>query len=279
MNPESIAEMSPALALPPDALRIVQITDSHLYADPNGSLAGINTLHSFHAVLELIRSPVLTADMILATGDLVHDASLTGYQRIKDALSEFGVPVYCLPGNHDLPQVMAECLNQGTISSPKWITRGNWLIMMLDSTIRGEEGGHLSEAELQQLQQGLERYPDHHALICLHHHPVPIGSAWMDRMALDNPERFFSLLQRFPNVRGILWGHIHQAYDARYRGMRLMGSPSTCIQFEPRVDHFGIDDEAPGLRWLELYPDGRIRSGIQRLEQIPMGLDLSSVGY
>ncbi len=279
MSHKTIADPPPAPALPPGAFRIVQITDSHLYANANGLLAGINTLDSFHAVLDLIRTPARSAAMILATGDLVHDASPLGYLRVKKALSGFGVPVYCLPGNHDLPQVMSKCLNQGTITAPKWITHKGWRIAMLDSTIPGEEGGHLSEAELRQLRSGLEQHPDHHALICLHHHPVPIGSAWMDQMALDNPDPFFKLLEQFPNVRGILWGHIHQAYDSHYRGMRLMGSPSTCIQFTPRIDHFGIDDEPPGLRWLELSPDGGIRSGIQRLGKTPLGLDLSSVGY
>lgn len=277
MSHEASATEQPSSNLPPGAFRILQITDSHLYADAAGCLAGINTLDSFHAVLEQARA--LPAEMVLATGDLVHDASPEGYQRVHEAFNSLGIPVFCLPGNHDLPAVLAECLGGNEVTSPKRVVHGDWVIFMLDSTLPHEEGGHLSEDELAQLQQGLEQHADRHALICLHHHPVPVDSAWMDRMALDNPDRFFGLLARFPNVQGILWGHIHQAYDATYRGIRLMGSPSTCIQFTPRVDQFGIDDEPPGLRWLELFPDGTIRTGIQRLEQMPMGLDFSSVGY
>ncbi|HEB96144.1 MAG TPA: 3',5'-cyclic-AMP phosphodiesterase [Sedimenticola thiotaurini] len=277
MSHQAIATAHPLQPLPPGAFRILQITDSHLYADPHGCLAGINTLQSFQAVLEQARA--LPAEMILATGDLVHDASPEGYQRVRDAFAALGLPVYCLPGNHDLPAVMSRCLDRDGITSPKLVSHGDWAIFLLDSTIPGEEGGRLAEEELDRLEQGLEQNPGKHALICLHHHPVPVGSAWMDRMALENPERFFGLLQRFPNVRGILWGHIHQTYDATYRDMRLMGSPSTCIQFTPRVDHFAIDNEPPGMRWLELFPDGRIRTGVQRLQRMPLGLDLSSVGY
>ncbi len=277
MSHEAIATDQPLQQLPPGAFRILQITDSHLYADAAGCLAGINTLDSFRAVLAQARH--LNSDIVLATGDLVHDASPKGYQRVRDAFSGFGAPVYCLPGNHDVPEVMSRCLSGDGVTSPKQVLHQNWAIFLLDSTIPGEEGGRLGDDELRRLERGLAQHRDHHALICLHHHPVPVGSAWMDRMALEHPERFFGLLERFPNVRGVLWGHVHQAYDATYRDLRLMGSPSTCIQFTPRVDQFGIDNEPPGLRWLELFPDGAIRTGIQRLEQMPLGLDLGSVGY
>ena len=271
--------LQPSGSLPPGTLRVLQITDSHIYRDPNGRLAGLKTQQTLDDVLEMAQRDFWQADMVLATGDLVHDATTAGYRRIKERLQTLGAPVYCLPGNHDLPQVMSECMDQSGVTAPKAVRQGNWLIVLLDSTVSGSAGGHLSSRELETLDSNLRQHPDCHALICLHHHPVAVGSAWMDRMALDNPEDFFRIIDRYPKVRGVLWGHIHQLFESEHRGIRLMGSPSTCIQFTPRKDEFGIDQQPPGLRWLELLPDGVIRSAVTRLSDTPLDLDLRTAGY
>lgn len=57
------------------AVRILQITDTHLFAGETDTLLGINTLHSYHAVLDAIVKQQLPADLIVATGDLVQDQS------------------------------------------------------------------------------------------------------------------------------------------------------------------------------------------------------------
>lgn len=264
-------------------LRVLQISDCHLYAAANRRLAGVVTEDSFEDILTLARSSFRDIDLILATGDLVHDASQEGYTRMCKHLSVMGAPVYCLPGNHDIPMVMAEAIRgvveQTRVTTPQVKRHHNWVVIMLDSTIPGREGGHLDELQLQILEDGLTQHPDCHALICLHHHPVPIGSAWMDKMALNNPDPFFRILDRHPRVRGIIWGHIHQAFDAERHGVKLLGCPSTCIQFTPKQDQFNLDQLPPGLRWLELWPDGKIETGIQRLNITPGELDLSVAGY
>ena len=59
----------------------------------------------------------------------------------------------------------------------------------------------------------------------------------------------------------MLWGHVHQAFDAVQDGLVLMGSPATCFQFLPG-DDFGVDTGPPGYRRLVLHPDGRIESEV-----------------
>ena len=77
---------------------------------------------------------------------------------------------------------------------------------MLDSTIAGEDGGHLDAEQLARLDAALAAQPDAHALVCLHHHPVPHGSAWLDELMLDNAAEFFDVLARHPGVRGARLG-------------------------------------------------------------------------
>lgn len=265
--------------LPEGSLKILQITDTHLYADPAKQLAGLKTEQSLLQLLDVAKEKILPVDIILVTGDLIHDASAEGYQRLKKYLVEFNIPTYCIPGNHDRNPIMEQNINGNGISTDVVSRHGDWAVIMLDSTIPEEVGGHLNANQLEQLKSGLERHSDCNILVSLHHHPISLNSAWIDKIALNNPDELFSILDKHQNVRGLLWGHAHQPYDGERNGVKLMGSPSTCIQFKAQQDKFEIDLTPPGLRWLALLPDGSIKSGIEYLNETPAGIDLSVSGY
>jgi Icc protein len=72
---------------------------------------------------------------------------------------------------------------------------------------------------------------------------------------------------------------VHQNFDSERRGVRLLASPSTCIQFQPQSTEFAVDDAAPGYRWLNLYDSGRIDTGVARLTDFSAPLDRGSAGY
>ena len=61
--------------------------------------------------------------------------------------------------------------------------------------------------------------------------------------------------------------------------MRLLASPSTCVQFAPGSEEFQVDSEAPGYRWLRLLPDGRLETGVSRVTGIDFEIDYSVRGY
>jgi len=263
---------------PAGTLRVLQLTDTHLYANPVGTLLGVNTLDSFRQVIQRFRDHHWPLDLLLATGDLVHDASPRGYALMGEILSGFGVPVFCLPGNHDAPEVMRTHLRAERVHTSTVVDHGGWRFVMLDSVIPGEEGGRLAPDQLEQLEDALAS-TKRHTLVCMHHQPVDVGSAWIDTMAIENPAPLFDIIDRHDNVRGILWGHVHQTFEARRGPVRLMASPSTCVQFTPRHDTFQVDEEPPGFRLLALLPDGGIRSEVVRVEEMPQGVELASSGY
>ncbi len=265
--------------LPEGSLKVLQITDTHLYADPTQYLAGLNTEQSLLKLLDVAKEHILPVDLILVTGDLIHDASAEGYQRLREHILSLDTPAYCIPGNHDRSPVMQQNICCERISTDITSRHGNWALIMLDSTIPGKVAGHLNEHQLSQLRAGLDANQDCHILVSLHHHPVSLSSKWIDQIALNNPEELFSILDQYHNVCGLLWGHAHQLYEGERNGVRLMGSPSTCIQFKARQDKFGIDPAPPGLRWLALLPDGAIETDIEYLDHTPEGIDLTVKGY
>jgi Icc protein len=96
---------------------------------------------------------------------------------------------------------------------------------------------------------------------------------------LRNPEALFTVLDRFPQVRAVLWGHVHQEFDQLRDGVRLMATPSTCIQFAPNSVDFGLDELAPGYRWLRLHDDGQIETGVSRIASDLFDVDINGAGY
>jgi Icc protein len=260
-------------------LNILQLTDTHLLADRQAHLLGLNTHESLHCVVKMAQQRHQHIDLVLVTGDLVHDGSESGYGRLQEYFSTFSAPVLLMAGNHDELRQLQDSADNGPARFVKQIQCRGWQIILLDSTIPKSDGGRLADAELSMLQQHLDSAPALPALVCLHHQPVPMGSRWLDSMLLENAEEFFDVLDRHPQVRGVLWGHVHQEYDHMRNGVRLLATPSTCFQFKPFSDEFALDALAPGYRWLDLYPDGRIDSGVFRLERFSTKLDMQSTGY
>ena len=97
-----------------------------------------------------------------------------------------------------------------------------------------------------------------HAMVCLHHPPVTMGSRWLDTVGLDNGDELLQRLSESERVRLTIFGHVHQDYDANHHGIRIIATPSTCRQFTPRSDDFAVDDNPPAYRRFELWPDGGV---------------------
>nr|WP_243433811.1 MULTISPECIES: 3',5'-cyclic-AMP phosphodiesterase [Pseudomonas] len=261
-----------------DSVLLVQLTDSHLFADADGTLLGMNTADSLQRVIEQVLAQQPRIDLMLATGDLSQDGSLESYQRFRQLTRQIPAPGRWLPGNHDEPQVMQLATQDSDLLEPV-MDIGNWRITLLDSAVPGSVPGYLQDDQLQLLAHSLSEAPERHHLICLHHHPVSIDCTWMEPIGLRNAEALFAVLDAFPQVRALLWGHVHQEIDRQRGAMRLLASPSTCIQFEPGSDDFKVEEQVPGYRWLRLWPDGRLETGVERVLGYEFTIDYGSNGY
>lgn len=261
-------------------LRVVQLSDCHLFEDEKGRLLGLETQFSLDKVLELIQEEQPRIDLILATGDLSQDASQASYERLRESLSVLRAPTYWLEGNHDKPAPMLAALQAKREHVSPCVTEfGAWTFVLLDSTIPGEVPGELYEADLAFLDRALGNARTEHVMVCLHHHPVPMGCAWLDEQVVASADRFFAILDRHPKVRAVIWGHVHQEYSGERRGVKLYAAPSTCVQFKPGSEHFAVDSAAPGYRWFNLYADGTIETAVSRVEEVEFEVDFSVKGY
>ncbi len=226
-------------------------------------MRGLNTYDSFRSIIDRVSTGKRKPDAVIATGDLVQDETRKGYERFRGLVGELNVPVHCIPGNHDSPQIMAEILNEPPFQFCGSAIYQNWCLIMLNSVVRWDDGGLLEASQLEILDQTLDANKSQHALICMHHHPIPMGSAWMDGgLGLRNSDEFFKVIDQYDNVRGVAWGHVHQASDRERNGVTLFSTPSTCAQFLPNSDLFMMDTRPPGYRWVNLMPDGSIETEV-----------------
>jgi Icc protein len=246
-------------------LRLLQFTDTHLYGSATESLRGVQTLPALKRALACARMRDWPVDAMLVTGDIVQDDP-AGYPNFRRLFSDFGVPVLCLPGNHDDPAAMRRELGDKPFVLGGHLDMGSWRIILLDSCVPGSAGGRMSGAALAELDRALASAGSKHAMVCLHHHPVAMSSRWLDQVGLENSEEFLAMIDRHRNVRAVVWGHVHQAFDALRKGVRLISTPSTCAQFLPKADQFAVDVRPPAYRTFELRPDGTMATEVVWIE-------------
>lgn len=259
------------------AITIAQITDIHLFASEQEQLLGMSTIDSFHAVIEQLRKLREELDLLLLTGDLSGDSSAQSYGNLQNALSTLFLPSYWLPGNHDNFSVMNEVLALGLVSRRKCFERGGWNFILLDSSVTGQVHGYLRSETLEWLDSQLSMAAKPTA-IALHHPPFKINSRWLDNSSLQNSNQFFAVLDKYPQVRLVLFGHIHQEFYTQRQGVDYLGSPSTCVQFRPRSKKFALDEQAPGFRLMKLYPNGTWESWIKRVPYFNT-IEVAANGY
>ena len=249
-------------------MQILHITDPHLYGSASGRLRGVETDSSLHAVLDDAFSRVADYRAVLVTGDLVQDDK-SGYLRFRSIFGNLRKPVLCIPGNHDEPEAMARELTGAPFQICGTHEAEGWHFVMLDSYYPGHVGGRLTEDELARLDRALAGSPKH-AMVCLHHHPVFMGSRWLDTVGLVQPEAFWRIIDSHAHVRAVVWGHVHQEYDGRRGNVRLFATPSTGAQFLPQSDRYAVDSRPPAYRHFELHADGRIDTRVRWIESLPL---------
>lgn len=260
------------------SINIIQISDLHLMADPAGALLGVTTQDSCQAVIDLIKQEE-KPDFILLSGDLSQDGSKEAYRRLAEMLGSFQVPVYCIPGNHDDINNMRAVYPLTPIVLDKQIMAGDWQIILLNSQKAGAVEGYLAASELDFMEHCLQSYPTLHAMVVFHHHPYPVGAAWLDNLGVKNADEFWQRVSSYPMVKAVLCGHVHQESMRVMHGIPAYSPPSTCIQFKRHQDHFGLEHLPPGYRWVQLHADGRIETAVKRVNAYVGVFDESAKGY
>lgn len=238
------------------AFTLLQLSDCHLSADPVVAYRGQNADHNLLKLLPACR--LLTPDAVVLSGDLAEDGSAAAYQRALELLDGLAPSYAWIPGNHDDPEAMARVLGGAGYSSGPLLHWGRWQIVLLDSCLPNRPQGGLDAERLRPLD---ELASDRPALVFVHHQPLPVGSPWIDKYPLQNPDRLWARLDP-QTVKLVAFGHVHQVFSGQHQGIACLSAPSTVANSQPGMAHFTHDPTGPKARWFRLWPDGRWLSGI-----------------
>jgi 3',5'-cyclic-AMP phosphodiesterase len=250
------------------AAPILQLTDPHIGADWQPG----DPLDTLRAVLDAVRALPQRPVAALLTGDLTADGSGEQYAALAALLSaELEMPVHAIPGNHDdRTSLRAHFEVGGAGAEPIQyaVELGGLRLLMIDTTIPGEDSGELGRERLDWIEAALAARPEASTLLAMHHPPFLSGVRDMDRLALAAADReaLTLLVADHPHVCGVVAGHVHRAMLTAVGGRPAMAIPSTYCQLR-------LDFEAPRL---EMVPEpigfalhtlvgGRLVSHIQTL--------------
>jgi len=241
---------------------IAQISDCHLPADPQQKYRGINPHKNLKSLIRKVKA--MKPDLLLATGDLSEDGSRKSYRLLKQYLNLPGTPVLALPGNHDDAELLAEVFPGSPVETISVSDHGRWQIIRLNSCLPGKPEGQISDRALQDLECHLDNPERRPLLIAVHHQPISVGSPWIDKYPLLDPEPLLKLIDHHPNVKAVVWGHIHRAFETQRNGTAMLGGPSSAINSLTDAQKFTEYPVGPACRWLELKTDGTVQTGIIR---------------
>jgi len=249
-------------------VRLVQLTDLHLFKHRDGLLAGVPTWETFTAIQQQIRDRHGDFDYLILTGDLAQDEARETYVMLREALGDWLERCRIVPGNHDDPAhlraVFPELFGHGGESLNFELSCGEWLINGLDSQVIGQVNGRVGARQLRWLRERLTDQPATPRLFFIHHPPVPIAVRWLDRLGLDEAGSLVSLIADSPQVKLLCAGHVHQEWCGRIGDTEVCTTPSTCVQFGARAEK-SFDRKAAGYRTITLEADGRYTTEVHRL--------------
>lgn len=248
---------------------LVQLSDPHIgatWAEPD-PVAGLRV--AVEAVGALRPAP----EAVIVTGDLADNQTDAEYELVRELLERVDAPHWVLPGNHDDRAALRRHFGlPGAGNEPVQYTAdvGPLRVVMLDTSVPGEDYGSFDAERLAWLDTILSEAGDAPTLLAMHHPPILTGMPAMDAIGLPEADRLAlgEVVARHSQVRRIVCGHIHRAIAGELAGRSVIVVPSTYVQMrlDFASDRIQLDPEEPTGYAIHALLEGELVSHIQPLE-------------
>ncbi|MCE9621982.1 MAG: metallophosphoesterase [Actinomycetia bacterium] len=223
-------------------ITVAQISDSHLKREPGTGEGSPDEMLRRAVALVAEAQP----DVLLLTGDIADDGSTEAYARVAQAVKVLGVPVLATAGNHDDPAAVAEAF--GAVDE---LSIGGWRVLLFDTTIPKTEHGRIAVADVVRRLGPDNGVP---TLLGLHHPPITTSThPWM---RLEGGSELVAALTARSDVRVVVSGHLHEAFNAVLGGVSYIGCSSSFYSIKHRNEQFILDHGHVGALMLSLASDG-----------------------
>ena len=242
-------------------LRIALITDIHLVPIKSDKLYNIYIYDLFATIIDTIKQNELAYDFVVLSGDLADKGCPESYKLLCHGLSVLTIPCYWVAGNHDDLEVIQGVSADWQLLNDKSFTQKGVHFTLLNSVVKDEDGknkarGKLEKPELTFLDTDLLQYSNLPCIIVLHHPPVFSGT-WKDDKMLKNYDEFFDIIDKYPNVRLVLYGHQHQVFQSERNNVIYYSPPAASFQFDKEVK-WAFENSFSGYGIIEIDNSGKI---------------------
>ena len=250
------------------AFLLAQLSDPHI----GGDWAAADPVAGLAAAVERVRAMPQQPDAVLVSGDLADHATDAEYEQARELLAPLEAPLYVLPGNHDDRGTLRRHFAvPGEDDAPVHysVDLGPLRLVVLDTTLPGEDPGALDAERLGWLDAELARAPERPTVLAMHHPPLVTGVRVWDEVGLPAADRraLGEVVARHPQVRRVVGGHVHRTVTADLAGRPVMAVPSTYVQ--GRLDfgatEFELADEPAGFA-IHAVVDGELVSHVQPVD-------------
>lgn len=244
------------------------------------------SISAFKSVLEHLTQ--LDLDFLLLPGDLTQHGEPENHAWLQQYLAQLPFPVYVVPGNHDVPVLLANQQSIAFADFPYYYTKygyedpqqiyyvrqllpGVKLIGLNSNSFndQGEQVGCLDAKQLRWLEEVLAASGDELVLVMVHHNvvehlPNQSNHPLANRYMLANSAELLQLLRRY-GVKLVFTGHLHVQDIAYSDGVYDITTGSLVSYPHP-------------YRVLEFHRDNQGKESLQilshRVESVPEFPDL-----
>ncbi len=230
------------------------------------------SIPAFESAIEHLTQ--LNLDFLLLPGDLTQHSEPENHIWLQERLGKLPFPSYVVPGNHDVPVVMANGQSIGFADFPQYYRKFGYenseqlyytqqllpgvRLIGLNSNFfneQGEQVGRLDTQQLIWLEEVLTAAGNELVLVMVHHNVIehlpeqsrhPIGK----RYILQNSEELLNILRNY-GVKLVFTGHLHIQDVAYSQGVYDITTGSLVSYPHPyRVFQFQQDNY--GREWLQV---------------------------
>jgi 3',5'-cyclic-AMP phosphodiesterase len=211
-------------------LIIAQVSDTHLTLDaPDAE----RRMRDFASTIADINTLDPAADVIVHTGDIVHNGRQEEYAESRAILAKARAPVYVLPGNKDDRANLNAAFFARDYSISQFIDYSvedfPVLLIALDTLKPGGNRGEFRPEQARRLIELIDAEPGKPIAVFTHHPPFEV-TVGPDRFHFERPEsmaRLREALQHGERIIAVFSGHVHRAATGRIG--RIPASVVPCV--------------------------------------------------
>ena len=242
---------------------IAQISDSHI--DPQSAQLK-HRLEDLRRVVDSLNLLVPAPDVVIHTGDVVHNGSQEKYDLASSILGDLDVPLHVCPGNRDDRNLIVKNFLTGTIvaaDSPFLqysIDHYSVRLVAVDTLSATTNMGDYCQQRADALREMLAQKPNKPTVLFMHHPPFEIVESTYP-FQFENWETIDYLtqvLKENTQVKQIFCGHTHRNVKSQLVGVPASTVPSVAVDL--RLDDIPIGTAAYPVYHLHKFDGTQFKS-------------------